>query len=106
MIDSHTTCTDINYACLPVPGLGLGQCFLSDFLSCNLSCHCPIQCFPVPPFSSSFRSVPFLKTRTAQIVPFRSVPSVPTVGRNGTERNGTMERKNRPFQIKIENFPI
>ena len=50
------------------------------------------QCFPVPPFSSSFRSVPFLKTRTAQIVPFRSVPSVPTVGRNGTERNDGTEK--------------
>ena len=49
------------------------------------------QCFPVPPFSSSFRSVPFLKTGTAQIVPFRSVPSVLTMERNGTERNDRTE---------------
>ena len=56
--------------------------------------------------SSFFVIVPFLlflKKGTAQIVPFRSVPSVLTMERDG--RNGTIERKNRPFQIKIKIFP-
>ena len=48
-----------------------------------------------------FRSV--LKNRNGSN---RSVPFLPFLPWDGTERNETLERKNRPFQIKIENFPI